>query len=498
MTLAYERGEIVDQFAYTNSIYHAAPEPGWTNFVWIGDQTGTGQGWDGPWTGDTDKWFIEDGSIPTGDSGYPTPHANKLKWIDTNSVNAASAALVRKLQTPRAGRIFAAFIMNYQYNGAEKWMGLSFMSGDNAETEELFFGKVYSQDRRAGINDPGTDPDTETVSAYDLTPGHGNDFMIVAEYDPDQKTARMWAFYVHDADPIPEGYSNAVPIAVYSNDLLSVGQPITGIRLAAGSGGTDGSWSNELGHLVFDEIRVGNTWDEVLNFTYPLVYDFTAGYAINQTNWVSDGQLAQPDTNYPVAFNLYHRTRIKEAKFTLLDLENSSELYTPLVFVGLSNTLGSGVQVFTNLVVERLPTNEVALSVYTSRVWVTSTSDKQTNTIVLSERAGADDLFFGEFGEGNSLGQVRGNLQRHRRGLGFEPIPVGQPDRPFQQVHPLELLPPGHQYLLDGAWHHLDDSERRPEWHGRDHWQHGQQCAGRGGGGGRPALSAEFQQHPAG
>jgi hypothetical protein len=44
--------------------------------------------------------------------------------------------------------------------------------------------------------------------------------------------------------------------------------------------------------------------------------------------------------------------------------------------------------------------HEVELAIYTSRVWAVSTSGKETNTIVLSEQAGANDLFFGEFGEG--------------------------------------------------------------------------------------------------
>ncbi|NCD23779.1 MAG: hypothetical protein EOL90_12710, partial [Spartobacteria bacterium] len=68
-----------------------------------------------------------------------------------------------------------------------------------------------------------------------------------------------------------------------------------------------------------------------------------------------------------------------------------------------NQTLSSGWQIFSNVVDRRAATGEVAIATYTSRVWVTSVSDKTTETISLSEQGGADDLFFGEFGEGNNF-----------------------------------------------------------------------------------------------
>ena len=59
------------------------------------------------------------------------------------------------LTTPRSGRTFVAFMMNYKtgdnVDGANKFIGLSLMSGANCETEEVFFGKPTDAGTLAGI-----------------------------------------------------------------------------------------------------------------------------------------------------------------------------------------------------------------------------------------------------------------------------------------------------------------------------------------------------------
>ncbi|MGD9611281.1 MAG: lamin tail domain-containing protein [Kiritimatiellia bacterium] len=395
-TFTYERGEICDQFAYTNSTY---PE-GVTNAVTLQDQEGlaTGQGWSGAWFGDLDKYTIDDTNLVHGTSGYPTPHANKLQWV-YNSTAVGSAHVYRKLAVPRlgGGRTFIAFMMNYKTpdtHGTDKYVGISLMSTatNDCDREELFFGKPTAAGDAAGIYSPDTLE--TTASTTNLIASHFQDNMFVAEWNGTEHTARLWVF--NAGQTIPENYLDATPVATYSNDAITMAT-ITGLRCGAGKLAEGGV---SLDHVYFDEIRVGGTWDEVLNFTYPKVYDYALD---NGTNWITDGQLAQPDTNYPVSFTVYHRTTIKEAEFNLLDLENPEEyLYDPTNQTVLYGYNEGVRQVFTNLVVDRLPTQEVALAVYTSRVWVTSTSDKTTNTISLSEQGGADNLFFGEFGEGNN------------------------------------------------------------------------------------------------
>jgi hypothetical protein len=383
-TLKYETGEIIDQFAYTN------------NATLAQNNLATGQGWSGGWTGDTNKYTVIDTNLLHGVTGFPDPRANKVFWQDTSTFTADDARITRLLGTARGGRLFVAFMVNYQYDGTEKYVGLSLMSGAAADTEEIFFGKLYGSIKAAGIEDPGA-PQT-TTGSYNLEPGHGNDYMIVGELYPAQKTVRMWAFY--QGDPaIPQDYTNATPIAVYSNSSLSVAT-ITGIRLAAGSSGTA---NKELGHVYFDEVRVGGTWDEVLNFNYPKVYDYQLGTRINGTNYVFDGDLVESGKNYAVSYTLYHRSGITNAQFTILDEVTSLGLYPTNVTLQFGANLAAGRQRYTNAVTNRLSVGSVDLGTYTSRVFMTASSGRATNSIVVAETGGASDLFFGEFGEGNNF-----------------------------------------------------------------------------------------------
>ena len=102
-TLNYERGEIVDQFAFTNGFSLAEQST-----------LSTGQGWKGPWFGaDTTLFRIDDTNLLSGTIGYPTPYANKLQLIN-NSTTVFTNEIRRMLATPRHGRTFVAFMMNYK------------------------------------------------------------------------------------------------------------------------------------------------------------------------------------------------------------------------------------------------------------------------------------------------------------------------------------------------------------------------------------------------
>lgn len=388
-TLKYETGEIIDQFAYTN------------NKTLAENNLTTGQGWSGPWTGDTNKYTVIDTNLLYGITGYPDPRANKLFWQDTSTFSADDARVTRKLATERGGRIFVAFMMNYQYDGTEKYVGLSLMSGASATNEEVFFGKPSAFNNLAGIYEPDSTSTLTTTnppgSTYTLTPGHGNDYMIVGELNPAQKTVRMWAFY-QGGGAIPQDYSNAAPVAVYSNSGLSV-STITGIRLAAGSSGSSGV---ELGHVYFDEVRVGSTWDEVLNFNFPKVYDYQVGTRINGTNYVYDGDLVETGKTYAVSYTLYHRSGITNALFTILDDVTGVGLYPTNIGLQFGANLAAGRQRYTNSVTNRLSVGSVDLGTHTSRVFMTANSGRTTNSIIVAETGGASDLFFGEFGEGNN------------------------------------------------------------------------------------------------
>ncbi|MGI6599354.1 MAG: choice-of-anchor D domain-containing protein [Kiritimatiellia bacterium] len=403
--MKYEEGEIVDQFAYTNN-YIWTHDGGGTNWAYLNDQAGTGQGWNGPWTGDINKALtIEDVNLLCGDyTQFPDPYANKLQWVP-NTQEATSVAITRKLATKRSGKTFIAFMMNYKVGNndcdlSNKYIGLSLMSGATADKEEIFFGKLHGRDKDAGIEVPATGKFISNTPYYAFNAKHHDDYMIVGEWDPAIKTARMWAFYQGDITPIPQEYTNAPPIATFSNAAFNVAD-ITGIRLAAGMTSAD---TNSLDHVYFDEVRVGGTWDEVLNFNYPKAMNFRAGELINGTNYVSDGQLSETNKSWPISYTLYHRTGVTNASFNIItNVASTNGLYTPAVNL-LLDPADAGPTAkyrdFTNLVSTRLDTNLVTLGVYTSRVWMTAVSGKATNTLFMEGMAGATDLFFGEFGEG--------------------------------------------------------------------------------------------------
>lgn len=391
--LKYEDGEIVDQFAYTNNAPLMANGPA------------TGQGWSGGWFGDSNAvLMIDDTNLLHGVTLYPDPYANKLQWV-ANSQVATNVEVTRKLATQRSGRTFIAFMMNYKVGSNDdvltnKYVGLSLMSGAAADTEEIFFGKIHGHDKDAGIYVPGTGEYASDSPNYALEGKHFCDYMIVGEWDPSIKTIRMWAFYQGDTTPIPQEYTNAPPIATFSNSTFNIGT-ITGIRLAAGMTADD---TNSLDHVYFDEVRVGGTWDEVLNFNYPKAFGFSAGVTINGTNYVSDGELSEAGKSYPISYTLYHRTGVTNAQFNIVTNVGSLDgLYTsPLGLVLDPNDTSASDRYrdFTNMVSTRLDTNLVTLGVYTSRVWMTAVSGKATNTLFMEGMAGATDLFFGEFGEG--------------------------------------------------------------------------------------------------
>lgn len=405
--LEYESGEIVDQFAYTNN-YIWTHGDGGTNWMYLNDQAGTGQGWDGGWTGDTHKALtIENINLLSGTTHYPDPYANKLQWV-ANSQVATNVAITRKLAAKRSGRTFIAFMMNYKVGTnscslTNKYLGLSLMSGTAADKEEIFFGKVHGYDKDGGIEVPGVATNVPaSPDNYAFNAKHGDDYMIVGEWDPGIHTIRMWAFHQGDTNPIPQEYTNATPFVAYSNASLTVGD-ITGIRLAAGMSVDD---TNSLDHVYFDEVRVGDTWDEVLLFNYPEAWNFRVGEqrgsGTNVVYVVTDGQLAEAGKAYPISYLLNHRTGVTNAQFNIsTNTSYLTGLYDSNIDLELDPANATDrSRWFTNWVTTRLHTNDITLGVYTTRVWMTAVSGKATNTIFMEGRAGATDLFFGEFGEG--------------------------------------------------------------------------------------------------
>jgi hypothetical protein len=218
---------VVETFSYTNSTGIAG---------WNGEQ-----GWDGAWYGADAGAFTNVSGSFSEQTNYPAPSGNKL-WV--NPPDDTGKAVFRPLgQTYKEGRIYFGYILNYQYEGANKYAGLSLCWSNNEE--KLFIGEIYGQDKQLGIDNTG--------SAYTLSNGSGNDYIIVGYYDWSAGEAKAKAYKIgSQAVPTDEPASWDVTVSKASN---TVGWVNT-IRLAAGAGPSSGT----PGNVYFDEVRIATNW----------------------------------------------------------------------------------------------------------------------------------------------------------------------------------------------------------------------------------------------
>jgi hypothetical protein len=230
-TTAFAAGEIVETFSYTNSTA-------------LTDRNGE-TGWGGGWYGDTGLFTNSSGSFAN-QTNYPDMSGNKL-WVAP--ANDANLAVYRPLgQTYNSGRLYFGYVLNYQFNGTEKYEGLSFYSSNTSE--KLFFGEIGGQDQQLGIDTTG--------SAYTLSAGSGNDYVIMGYYDWSTGEAKAKAFKIGTAGiPVDEPTSWDVTVSKASNLVGSVNN----IRLAAGEyGGASGT----PGNTYFDEVRLATNWSNLI------------------------------------------------------------------------------------------------------------------------------------------------------------------------------------------------------------------------------------------
>lgn len=225
-TTSFSTDEVVETFSYTNS----------TVLTGLNGE----KGWGGAWYGDTGSATNASGSFSL-QTNYPAPSGNKLLM---HPVDNSSLAVYRPLgQEYKTGRIYFSYVMNYQWDGATKWAGLSLMWSNT--TEKLFIGEIGTADKTLGIDGTASSP------AYILENGSGNDYIIVGYYDWDDGQAKAKAYKIG---------SQAVPTTVPSTWDVTVAKSsddvgwVNGIRLAAGA------TSGRPGDVYFDEVRIATNW----------------------------------------------------------------------------------------------------------------------------------------------------------------------------------------------------------------------------------------------
>ena len=241
VTGSYFAGEIVEPFAYTNGVTLASRNGG--------------AGWDSAWVGDTGD-FVIDGASFAPQVDYPTPRANKVR---VTPPDAATRAVRRPLGSEfRDGRIYVSYIMNFQFDGPDKFAGLSLMYDT---TEKLFVGEIYGADLRFGIDG--------TSSGIAMNNGTGNDYIMIMRYDwaAGEAVANIYRIGV---DTVPAGEPGSWDITV--SKASNVVGWVNGVRLAAGAG------SGTPGNVFFDEVRVGTNWTDIIKVApSKVIYDGFAG-----------------------------------------------------------------------------------------------------------------------------------------------------------------------------------------------------------------------------
>ena len=230
--ISYGVSELVDSFAYTNGTTLAG--------------CNGGHGWSGAWTESTPgSYAVDEGSFAAV-NGAPSNYGNK---VHVSPASGTSSLAYRSFPTVNSGKLYVSFLMNYQTAQAAEYAGLSLMNGG---VEQAFFGKVYASADKLGVS-AGSD----VTSTHTLTPGSGNDYVIIGMYDFAAQTLKVQAFFKTNALPLIE------PASWDATKAWSIGQ-ITGIRLASG-----GDSGRTPGNTYFDEIRVATNWADIVEVASP-------------------------------------------------------------------------------------------------------------------------------------------------------------------------------------------------------------------------------------
>ncbi len=257
---AYGNYEKVNPFSYTNGAALGSSQVGGQGFganYWSVDS--------GTWTVQTNYATAAVDSVPKflDMSNYPSMAGNLAYCSDPG--NGANAKAQRSLETAvSTGTFYVAFMMSYQYRGANKWAGLSLLNSGG--TEKAFFGKGAGANwSTLGVGDGST----TYFSAYDMgqyysSDGYGstaNVYLVVGKYDFSSQQLAAKAYRVVDGYTFPESEPSWDVSTTLGTGIDSIGR----IQLNAGSTDAGGS----IGKVFIDEIRYATNWSGLLSLTCP-------------------------------------------------------------------------------------------------------------------------------------------------------------------------------------------------------------------------------------
>lgn len=258
---------VVETFSYTNLnlLNGRAGGAGWSNGA--------------VWTESVANTFTnESGSLPVA-TGYPAAAGNKVSVRSpTGAGNSRNAR--RDIPAVASGRVYAAFVVSYEFaevGNEQHYVGMSFMSNT---TELAFFGEGADADETVSVNMfGGGTPATRNVT---LSNGFNQAYTIVGAYDFGSRVLKVKAY--HNAtntlaaqEPDLAQWDSVVTTAVGRINM------ITGLRLVEGTGG---SGSGHPGTVRFDEIRFATNWPNLLDAdpTYPHATNFVVNGGADVTD----------------------------------------------------------------------------------------------------------------------------------------------------------------------------------------------------------------------
>lgn len=288
---SYDGASYVEAFAYTNGTSLAGRNGG--------------SGWASAWsvTGGSLTTRLNQGSagVPLFQSmpNYPAFAANRLQAGVYSSGSEWKAR--RDFPQISTGKLYAAYVVAVRYKGAGKYTGLRLVSNG---VERVFFGETGG-DNILGIDGWGGTQQNSAfaLNAYDDGVGTdtGNVYLVLGRYDFATRVFDTKAYYRTATVPKTE------PLTWDTSVTLAAGRAdaINGIELV-----TAGFSGGFPGDVLFDEVRIAQSWGRLLGFTEPVA----TNYAFNTNNLVSDQQLNSG--SFGAAFDFYDAAGVTNSAFT--------------------------------------------------------------------------------------------------------------------------------------------------------------------------------------
>jgi len=344
-TTVYRTGEIVEQFAYTNNITFSTTQNG-------------GQGWASAWNILSGTWVAKTNgeAVFINKPNYPSNHANRIRLNNPGNGNAGQAR--RDFATPyTTGTVYVAALMAYEFQGADKFAGINFLSNG---TSKAFFGEVGHDDKKLGLGGFASSNVTASYNFNDFNTDLDNIYLVVGAYTFATRELKVAAFYKSTTVPLDEPAVWDAYGTVPSGHI----NMIDGIRLHAGSTG-----SGSVGDVLYDELRVASSWGDLIAKLPVVVTNFSINGGVNLTDaQITSGAFAVTahlysrggveTTNTSGSFFIPNFDLVNSAGTVVLNNQNyGSFTYLDAITVLASNSSHAGAA----------PAN-VTLGVYTSRV----------------------------------------------------------------------------------------------------------------------------------